>query len=138
MFSNSESNTPAPTSKNATVPIHETIGESITWVNDWFSPNFNSLNTSNMLLSNAGSESCEPQYLNSNNANSLQLRGWFKTNHNHKPGDFKTQEGHDFLDLSSSKWRYLKNLGEDAMDSDLKVNEKVKKESAASEYGNTI
>lgn len=85
MFSQSGTNTPVPQSRNVPVPIHDTIGESITWINDWFS--FDQ---------------------DGQGANSLQLKGWVKTNQSHKTTSHKS-----FINLNDQKWQYLKEVKEE-------------------------
>ncbi|CAD1808714.1 hypothetical protein FOB58_000596 [Candida parapsilosis] len=78
MFSQSGTNTPVPQSRNVPVPIHDTIGDSITWVNERFS-------------------------FDQDGTNSLQLKGWVKTNQSHKNTLPKS-----YLNLSETKWQYMK------------------------------
>ena len=79
MFSQSGTNTPVPQSKNVPVPIHDTIGESITWVNEWIS-------------------------MEGQGSNSLQLKAWVKTNQSHKSTPQKS-----YIDLNEPKWQYMKS-----------------------------
>ncbi|KAI5969946.1 hypothetical protein CANMA_000986 [Candida margitis] len=91
MFSQSGTNTPVPSSRNVPIPIHDTIGESITWINDWFSPDFNHADKGEEIQ----------------NANSLQLKGWVKTNQNHKSNTLRNGLN-SYIELNQSKWSYLK------------------------------
>ncbi|WLF77136.1 hypothetical protein PVL30_000845 [Lodderomyces elongisporus] len=139
MFSQSGTGTPVPTNaKNAPVPIHDTIGDSVTWVYDWYSPNFNEANTGAIVMSKTGRESTEIQYLNNNNIGPLQLKGWFKTNHNHKSGFAKyDQDANATLDLTEAKWQYMRKFSnEDIVEKEALVrsnNSAVKTEDTALE-----
>ncbi|KAI3405820.2 hypothetical protein KGF56_001427 [Candida oxycetoniae] len=144
MFSQSGTNTPVPSSKNnAPLPIHDTICESITWVNDWFSPSFINVNTVSFSTENqAGNGSTDPQFIGNNTGSSLHLKGWFKTNQNHRQDTLKQAPINSCFDLTSSKWKYLKTTttNEDVTDSDEldKDTESVKREDTAADFGNTI
>lgn len=83
MFSHSQSQTPIPTQGQ----YHEKLAETVTWVKDWYIPQLPS-----------SSESI-PQ--------SIRLKGWFKTNINHKSSTQLRLSSDDVIDLSS--WKYIKD-----------------------------
>lgn len=81
MFTASQSQTPVPSA----APYHEKLAETVTWVRDWYTPDLSST---------------------SDNVPSLiKIKGWFKTNINHKAATSLKLSQDDVLDLS--KWKYL-------------------------------
>ncbi|KAK6456790.1 uncharacterized protein RJT20DRAFT_126846 [Scheffersomyces xylosifermentans] len=89
MFSQSGTNTPISSGFNA-VQYHEQLGETVTWIKDWYTPN----------LSNTSSDDAI--------AESVKLKGWFKTNINHKNTASLNANPHDTLDLN--EWKYYKDV----------------------------
>lgn len=87
MFSQSGTNTPIPSNVNV-VQYHEQLGETVTWVKDWYSPN---------LTSNSSEDGI---------SDSVRLKGWFRTNMNHKNSSSLSYSHQDVLDLN--QWRYHK------------------------------
>lgn len=80
MFSHSQSQTPIPSG----IQYHEKLAETVTWVKDWYTPQL-TLNTENV-------------------PNLIRLKGWYKTNINHKAGTSLRLSEDDVLDLSN--WKY--------------------------------
>ncbi|KAI5951627.1 hypothetical protein KGF54_004701 [Candida jiufengensis] len=129
MFSQSGTSTPVPSSASSqnknVIPIHDQINDSITWVYDWYSPNFNNPFSNNMTNGNYNIDTNNGSTINDSttanttniqndnlqNFNSLKLKGWFKTNFNHKSNTFKQQilTNDSYLNLNSNKWKYLKD-----------------------------
>lgn len=83
MFSASGTNTPIPF--NANTPFHEQLGETVTWIRDWYSPNLD-LESETTI-------------------DTVKLKGWYKTNINHKNNPSIKLSVDDTLDLES--WKYL-------------------------------
>lgn len=126
MFSQSGTQTPVPSSQHGNqlqkIQFHEVLGESITWVNDWYLPNLcNNSNQLDSTISNiptANTTTTTTTSSSSLNQTGLDddigtpaisdliiLKGWHKTNINHKQSN-NILNPNDILDLS--KWKYFK------------------------------
>ncbi|EGW35161.1 uncharacterized protein SPAPADRAFT_48195 [Spathaspora passalidarum NRRL Y-27907] len=88
MFSKSGTNTPIPggVAHINKIQYHEQLDETITWIKDWYSPNL-----SNDLSDDAINDS-------------VRLKGWYKTNINHKNGNSLAYNPDDVLNLN--EWKY--------------------------------
>lgn len=76
MFSQSQSQTPIPAGN-----YHEKLADTVTWVNDWYVPALSSNNETTM-------------------ASLMRLKGWFKTNKQHKVINDLAIQDNEVLDLS--------------------------------------
>ncbi|KAK6200095.1 uncharacterized protein RJT21DRAFT_40256 [Scheffersomyces amazonensis] len=97
MFSNSGTSTPVLSNNTTTMqyninPHHEPLDDTVTWVKDWYSP---ALTTS---AQDDGTSLVE----------SVKLKGWFKTNLNHKKPNRNNYNPNDILDLN--QWKYYKGV----------------------------
>lgn len=109
MFSQSGTQTPVPSSQHGNqlqkVQFHEVLGETVTWVNEWYLPNLitsSNLGESNVIVNQPSLEddSATPAI-----SDSIRLKGWHKTNINHKQSN-NVLNPNDILDLST--WKYFK------------------------------
>ncbi|RLV92546.1 hypothetical protein JA1_003084 [Spathaspora sp. JA1] len=124
MFSKSGTNTPVPGGATASnlhkIQYHEPLDETITWIKDWYCPNL-----SNDLSDDAINDS-------------VRLKGWYKTNINHKNGNVLYNPD-DVLNLND--WKYYRDTpmsketsGQTSSeDSNMDIDE-VKKLGAAIKY----
>lgn len=112
MFSASGTNTPIP--YNANTPFHEQLGETVTWIRDWYSPNLDLESDSTI--------------------DTVKLKGWFKTNINHKNDPSIKLSINDTLDIE--KWKYLppveKKVVVEAEEKKVEADEKVEEETELS------
>ncbi|KAG7665461.1 uncharacterized protein J8A68_001149 [[Candida] subhashii] len=108
MFSKSGTNTPNPSSSINKIQYHEQLDETITWIKDWYSPN---LSTDPLSQEDAMNDA-------------VRLKGWYKTNINHKNSKNQlTYNPVDTLDLN--QWRYYKEIDNTStnIDNDSSTNE---------------
>lgn len=76
----SVSGTSTPVPNFITVTHHEQLGPNVTWINDWYS------------------------------IDNVALKGWFKTNINHKNNPSVRPDDRDILDLN--EWRFQPQLNQ--------------------------
>lgn len=101
MYSHSQSQTPIPSG----ISYHEKLAETVTWVKDWYTPQL-TLTSENV-------------------PNLIRLKGWFKTNMNHKAASTLRLSQDDVLDLAN--WKYGHHIPQEI------VVEEVKETPGASE-----
>ncbi|KAL6453277.1 hypothetical protein SBY92_004844 [Candida maltosa Xu316] len=142
MFSQSGTQTPVPSSQQPQahkVQFHEILGETVTWVNDWYLPNLTNsptpivaLNTTEVNLpANLDEDRATPAI-----SDSIRLKGWHKINKNHKQ-DTAVLNPNDILDLT--KWKYFREpLRDDDDEGPVEPENPIKKEEAVREFGEAI
>ncbi|RCK55899.1 hypothetical protein Cantr_05785 [Candida viswanathii] len=126
MFSQSGTQTPVPSSQHGNqlqkIQFHEVLGETVTWVNDWYLPNLSNspsrhIDTTTAATTGAAAAAAAAAVLSQAGlaeddsatpaiSDSIRLKGWHKTNINHKQSS-NVLNPNDILDLS--KWKYFKD-----------------------------
>lgn len=159
MFSHSGTQTPVsasyqqqlqPHQLQNKVQFHEQLDETITWINDWYSPNLiNNSNVKEINYSKSGqfvSYSVDTNKTHQGQSNrvsainnfeeesstpaindSVRLKGWHRTNLNHKQGDNNENSNNlnpnDVLDLT--KWRYFNEFNQNENNTTIATNTDV-------------
>ena len=165
MFSHSGTQTPVsasyqqqsqPHQLQNKVQFHEQLDETITWINDWYSPNLinnNTIRDANYNKSgqfvhysvdtNKGHQGHSNRVSTINNFeeenstpavnDSIRLKGWHRTNLNHKHGEsnehYNNLNPSDVLDLN--KWRYFNEVNQNENNTTMTTNKDAGVSSAA-------